>query len=197
MSRELYRRLWKDDLITYAHVAVAEGHTPQAVAAAIASDFGEKYRLRVLETPAMIEYFAAQARAAFSSQYLMEAIALLLILIGIGDTLAADVTARTREISMMQAGGLRRSWIVQIVILEGAAIGVLGLLLAGALGVVLGFFWVDVQFPAILGWNLDLHVPLGSMLVTAVVTMVLCLVGSVLPALRAAHLAIPAGLRGE
>src|SRR5262249_10207083 len=91
MSRELYRRLWKDDLITYAHVAVAEGHTPQAVAAAIASDFGEKYRLRVLETPAMIEYFAAQAREAFSSQYLMEAIALLLILIGIGDTLAAGV----------------------------------------------------------------------------------------------------------
>jgi ABC-type lipoprotein release transport system permease subunit len=74
---------------------------------------------------------------------------------------------------------------------------VLGLLLAGGLGLSLGMFWVDVQFPAILGWNLDLHVPVKSVVVTAVVTLLLCLAGSFLPALRAAHLAVPAALRNE
>jgi ABC-type lipoprotein release transport system permease subunit len=58
-------------------------------------------------------------------------------------------------------------------------------------------FWVDVQFPAILGWSLDLHAPFTSILVTAGVTLLLCLAGSFLPALRAAHLAVPAALRNE
>jgi ABC-type antimicrobial peptide transport system permease subunit len=84
-----------------------------------------------------------------------------------------------------------------MVMLEGTGIAVLGLLLAGALGFALGLFWVDVQFPAFLGWNLDLHVPVPSILITAVVTVLLCLAGSFLPSLRAAHLTVPAALRNE
>ncbi len=84
-----------------------------------------------------------------------------------------------------------------MVLLEGAGIAVMGLLLAGMLGIALGVFWVDVQFPAILGWNLELHPPVVSMIVMAVVTLLLCLAGSLLPALRAARLAVPAALRNE
>jgi putative ABC transport system permease protein len=197
MSRELYSRLWNDNLVTWIHVAVVEGHAPATVAGAIARELGRTRRLRVLDTGTMIDHWASQARQAFSLQYVMAAIALLLVLIGIGDTLAAGVAARTREVGMMRASGLRRSSIVQMVILEGTGIAVLGLLLAGALGLALGVFWVDVQFPAILGWSLDLHAPFTSILVTAGVTLLLCLAGSFLPALRAAHLAVPAALRNE
>src|SRR5262249_47864308 len=124
-------------------------------------------------------------------------IALLLVLVGIGDTLAAGVTARTREIGMMRANGLRRSRIVQMVILEAGGIAFLGLTLARAIGGGLSVFWVDVQFPAFLGWALDLHVPLPSALAMAVVTLVLCFTGALLPAIRAARLAIPTALRNE
>jgi putative ABC transport system permease protein len=197
MSRTLYQDLWNDGFVTWIHVAVGQGSDPQAVADAIAAGIGRTYRLRILSSPAMIDHFAGQARQAFSSQYLAEAIALLLVLIGIGDTLAAGVTSRTREIGMMRAVGIRRSRIIKIVMLEGAGVAALGMLLAGALGLVLGLFWVNVQFPAILGWNLDLYPPVVSMLVTASLTLLLCLAGSFLPALRAARLAVPAALRNE
>src|SRR5262245_8065197 len=197
MSRHLYSQLWNDDLVTWIYVAVAEGSDPTVVAAAIARDLGRTYRLRVVETSALIDHFAGQARQAFSVQYVMASIALLLVLVGIGDTLAAGVTARTREIGMMRANGLRRSVIVQMVMLEAGGIALLGLLLAAAVGLALSVFWVDVQFPAFLGWALDLHLPLPSVLVTAGVTLLLCFVGSLLPALRAARLAVPAALRNE
>ena len=61
----------------------------------------------------------------------------------------------------------------------------------------LGVFWVDVQFPAILGWDLELHPPLVSMFLMASVTLLLCLAGSFFPALRASRLAVPAALRDE
>jgi putative ABC transport system permease protein len=197
LSRELYRRLWHDSLVSWIHVVVEEGNDPQAVAAAIARDLGRSHRLRVLDTAAMIDHWASQARQAFSLQYVTAAIALLLVLVGVGDTLAASVAARTREIGMMRAVGLHRSGVFRIVILEGAAVAVLGLMLAGTVGLALAVFWVEVQFPAILGWSIDLHVPLASVLGTAVVTLALCLAGSFLPSLRAAHLPVTAALRNE
>jgi putative ABC transport system permease protein len=127
----------------------------------------------------------------------MEVITFLLVLIGIGDTLASGVVERTREFGMMRAVGLRRSSLFTMIILEGAAIGTLGLLLALGTGLVLGLFWVKVQFPAVLGWELDLHIPTGFVLTAASLTMLLCLAGSVLPALRATRLSVPAALRDE
>src|SRR5262249_49261718 len=132
-----------------------------------------------------------------SVTHVMELITFILVVIGIGDTLAASVNARTRELGMMRAVGLRRWRVVEMVLLEGAGIAFLGLLLSGFLGFALGVFWVDVQFPAILGWDLELHPPLVSMFLMASVTLLLCLAGSFFPALRASRLAVPAALRDE
>jgi putative ABC transport system permease protein len=145
----------------------------------------------------ILDYWASQARKAFSVQYVMAAIAMLLVLIGVGDTLAASVVARTREIGMMRAVGMPRSSVVRIVVLEGFAIAVFGLLLAGAIGLALGVFWVEVQFPAFLGWGLRLHVPLGSVLLAVIATFVLCLAGALLPSLRAARMPVTVALRNE
>jgi len=197
MSRELYAPLWNDRFVSWIDIAIQEGNDPQTVAAAIATNLGRAYRLRVWENAALLEHFASQARQAFSMQYVMAAIALLLVLVGVGDTLAASITARTREIGMMRAVGLPRSAVVRIMLLEGMAIAVLGLLLAGAVGFALGVFWVEVQFPAFLGWGLNLHVPLAFVLATVLITLTLCLAGSLLPSLRAARLPVTVALRTE
>jgi putative ABC transport system permease protein len=197
MSRSLYRELWNDTLVSWIWVAVEDGRDHHAVAAVIARALGRTYRLRVLDTAAMIDHWAGQVRQAFSLQHVTRAITFLLVLVGVGDTLAAGVAARTREIGMMRAVGLHRSGVFRIVLLEGAAIAVLGLALASVVGLALGVFWVEVQFPAFLGWSLDLHMPLASVLGAAIITLALCLAGSFLPSLRAAHLPVAAALRNE
>jgi len=197
MSRDLYRSLWNDDLVSWIDVVVDEGHDVKAMAAQIARELGRSYRLRVWERAVIVDYWASQARQAFSVQYMMAAIAMLLVLIGVGDTLAASVVARTREIGMMRAVGMPRSGVVRIVVLEAFAIAVFGLLLAGGIGLALGVFWVEVQFPAFLGWGLRLHVPLGSILVAVIATLILCLAGALLPSLRAARMQVTIALRTE
>ena len=167
------------------------------LSAAITERLGSKYRIRVQSSPELVGYFAGRVRDAFSALYLMDAIIFLLVLVGIGDTLAAGVVERTREFGLMRAVGLHRSRLFQIVMLEGAAIGVLGLVLAFAAGLALGIFWVQVQFPAILGWTLELHFPTVFALVAAAVAAALCLLGSLVPSGRAARLSVPAALRYE
>jgi putative ABC transport system permease protein len=197
LSRDVYLRLWDDPLITWAHVATSDGVSPGVVADRIRKGLAAKYRLRVLSSAEMIEYFAAQVREAFSLQHLLEIVTLFLVVVGVGDTLAAAVVARRRQFGMMRAIGLHRARLFRMVMLEGMAIGLLGVSLAVGLGVALSTFWVQVQFPALLGWTLEQYVPLAFVVVAGTVTVALCLVGAFIPSIRAASLSPVAVLRGE
>ena len=114
-----------------------------------------------------------------------------------GDNLAAGVVERMREFGMMRAVGVRRSRVSRTVVLEGAVIGGLGIWLAVLGGVALGYFWVQVQFPAILGWRLEMHFPYRFAMLTSGLALALCLLGSFLPARRAARTVPSAALRFE
>jgi putative ABC transport system permease protein len=197
MVRDVYRALWNDPTVFLVHLVLEEGARPAVVEAALLARLGARHRLQVRSSAALVEYFASQARQAFGSLGVMEAMALLLVLVGIGDTLAASVVERTRELGTMRAIGLRRAGVFRVVALEGAAIGVLGLVAAAGVGLSLGTFWVEMQFPMILGWILDLHCPVGFALRAAGLTVVICLAGSLLPALRAARLRVQEALRAE
>jgi putative ABC transport system permease protein len=161
MSRDLYRTSWNDTTIWTAKLALDAGASYAQVEQAIAAKLGTKYRLTIRSSPELIEYFAGEVRQAFSLQYLLEAITLLLVLIAIGDTLASGVFERSRELGMMRAIGLRRSRLFTIVMLEGATIAVLGLAVSTCTGLALGIFWVTTQFPALVGWDLDRTSPTG------------------------------------
>jgi putative ABC transport system permease protein len=197
MSRDLYRATWNDSLVTWVYIVLEANTDALPVRTAIERELGRKYRLRVQSSPAIIDFFAGEVRRAFSALYLMEGIIFLLVLIGIGDTLAAGVVERTREFGMMRAVGAHRSRLFGIVMLEGAVIAILGLLLAACTGIALGVFWVEVQFPAVLGWKLELHFPTLFAAAMGIATVLLCIAGSVLPSRRAARLSVPAALRYE
>jgi putative ABC transport system permease protein len=197
MSRKRYQESWHDPLVTWVHVAVDPAQSGDVVRRRIMSDIGERYRIQVRSSQELIEYFAGQARQAFGVLYLVEAITFLLVAIAIGDTLAGSVIERTRQFAMMRAIGLHRSRLVGIVVMEGIAVGTLGLCMAAATGLALGAFWVEVQFPALLGWQLEMHFPTAFALAGVVVTLALCLVGSVAPAIHAGRLAVPQALRNE
>jgi putative ABC transport system permease protein len=173
---------------------LSPGAERRTVEAAIERELGQEQRLQVRSGTELIAYFAGQARQGFRFLYVMEGITLLLVLVGISDTLATSVVERTRTFGVMRAVGLRRSQLIGMVLLEGGAIGLLGLLLALATGVALGTFWVQVQFPALVGWALDLHFPYWFVLVAATLTLVLCLVASLLPAIRASQLLVTTAL---
>jgi ABC-type antimicrobial peptide transport system permease subunit len=167
------------------------------VAATIREHLGERYRLNVRPASDLVEFFAHEARQAFSSLYVMQAVIFLLVGVAMGDMLASGVFEHVRLFAMLRAMGMTRPSVFAIVTLEGLALAVLGLVLALATGFGLGLFWVSVEFPALLGWQLDLHVPTGFIASAGVLTLLLCLLAALLPSLRAAYLSVPAGLRNE
>jgi putative ABC transport system permease protein len=197
LERELYQRAWSDEFITYVHIVLSEGADLHGVVDGIQRSAGERYGLRLYTRATILDYFAGQVRQAFALAYLMEGMTFLLLVVAIGDTLAAWVTERTRRFGIMRALGFTRRDVFELVMLEGATIGTLGLGMAAAVGAALGFFWVTIQFPALLGWRIDVHVPYAFAAAAAIVTLLLCLTGSLLPSRRAAKLVVAEALRSE
>ncbi len=195
--RDRYRAAWQDATVRCVFVRIAPGSNRSDVEAELLRRVGRQYRLQALPSEDYVDFLGGQVRQAFSVLYVMEAIVFLLVSIGIADTLGGEVFERRRELGMMRAVGIRRSHLFWMVVTEGLALGALGLVLALAAGIGLGLFWILIQFPALLGWNPELHIPYGFAALAAMLTLVLCVLASLLPSGAAARLRVAEVLRDE
>ena len=173
------------------HVLVRAPDDLTAVRGAIAAQLGRKHSLRILSTAELVEWYASQVRQAFAGLYVLAGLILLVVLCGIADTLAAGVLEQRRELATVRAAGVRARHLRHIVLIEALLLGGLGLALATAIGFALGVFWVQATIPSLLGWILQLRIPYGHIAVMAALSIVVCALAALLPAVRAAHSSPP------
>src|SRR5581483_10972482 len=195
MSRELYRSRWKDTHVTHALVRVAPGADVARVRAEIARAVGGKYTLRILSVGELVDWFTAQVRRAFSAIDALGVMVLLVVALGVADTVAAGVVERRRELAAMNAFGMRRAALARMIVVEASFLALGGVALAISAGLVLGVLWVDVTFPDLVGWVLELHVPLRALAGIAAVTVAICVGAAAVPAFRSARLRVAEALR--
>lgn len=87
-----------------------------------------------------IAWFVTQAMARQNFILsLVAAVFMVLMLLGVANTMLMSVLERTREVGTMMAVGVRRAKIVQLFLLEALGIGALGGLVGGAAGAVVVF----------------------------------------------------------
>src|SRR5262249_54563121 len=151
--------LWQDPHVTHALVRLQPGEDIEAVRERIGRAIGRRYHVRVLRIDELVAWFSEQVRRAFAGLNVLAALALVVVMVGVGDTLAAGTIERTRELGIVRAIGLRRRALGLVVAGEALIIGLLGVFLAIAFGLGLGLLWVVWTFPALLGWTLSLHLP--------------------------------------
>jgi len=194
LSREVYRRLWKDATITRAFVLVAPGHSIDQVRRSIQGRVGSRYRLQVTRLEDLSRWFASGVRDGFAFARVMAVITLVVVLFGTGDALAANVLERTREIGTLRALGLSAAQVRTMVLSQALAIGVAGSGLAVAVGMGAGLAFVWLLRP-LLGWEMELYPTFGIAFAGGALGVLACVLGAVVPAMRAARFPPAAALR--
>jgi hypothetical protein len=154
MSRALFERYWNDASVTRVHVRV----TPDAervVRERIGERFRQRYRFRMLSAGELLQYWTDQVRAAFAGLHVIGAVVLVVVLIGMADTLTASIVERTRELGMVRAVGMPRAGVAAMVLAEALVLGLVGTTLAVLLGLLEGWVWVSATLPLLLRMDVD------------------------------------------
>ena len=144
-----------------------------------------------------VQYKTQQARQVnqmLNLAYGLLALAVIIALIGIANTLALSVYERTRELGLLRAVGTTRGQLRAIVRAESLIISLFGALEGLLLGMVFG--WAIVAALHARGVT-DLVFPVGQLLITAVLAGLAGAVAAIAPSRRAARLDILRAMTAE
>ena len=116
--------------------------------------------------------------------YGLLALAIVIAVFGIVNTLGLSVIERTREVGLLRAIGMSRSRLRRMITLESVAIAVLGAVLGLGLGLVIG-----VTLRETLKNDLSsLALPLSQLVVFLVIAVVVGVLAAVVPSIRASRM---------
>jgi putative ABC transport system permease protein len=125
--------------------------------------------------------------------YGLLALAIIIAIIGIVNTLGLSVLERTREIGLLRSIGMTRRQLRRTITLESVAIAVLGAVLGMVLGLIYG-----VLLQQVLKEDLTvLAVPFSQLVVFALIAVVVGVLAAVIPAIRASRLNVLAAISSE
>lgn len=144
--------------------------------------------VEVYSGAAAVEGFGQTLNQATSLDNTIWMIVIVISAVALLNTLLLSVIERRRELGVLRAIGSSRRFSVRMVLAEAAGVGIVGALL----GLIFGFAQQYVaDLASSQAWNVDVKFePTIASLVLAVCAMLLCLIGALPPAYRAARINI-------
>jgi len=101
---------------------------------------------------------------SFAITYLLEGVAIMVGLAGVGATMSAQTIARAREFGMLRHIGVGKAQIIAMIATEGALLGLIGGLSGVALGAIIAQVLIHVINPQSFNWTMTTSWPFGTMI---------------------------------
>jgi len=176
--------------VRIVYVSAADGASPadvEELRTALTSAVEPFLVVTVLDPEQTASAFADQVNQVLVILYALLALSIVIALLGIVNTLALSIIERTREIGLLRAVGLGRLQLAGVIAIESVLTAVYGTVLGVATGIGIG-----AALPGVLADEglSTLAVPWGQVLAILGVAVVIGLVASVWPAIRAARLPV-------
>jgi putative ABC transport system permease protein len=188
VSNAQLERDWSARRDNYVFLSTTGPGVQAAVKRVLKEDFPQTEALTDQE---FIDDQAGQIDQVLALIYALLALAIIVSLFGIVNTLVLSITERTRELGMLRAIGTSRRQIRAMVRYEAIITALLGGILGAALGVILAIL---VSRPID---DFKLAIPVGSLLLLLVLSAIAGVGAAVLPARRAAKLDVLEALAYE
>jgi putative ABC transport system permease protein len=172
IDRQWYIARTADDTASQASVWLEPGTAVAAVEQSIRGRFARGDALQVYTGPALRKLSLKYFDRAFAVTYLLEAVAVLIGLVGVSFAFSSQALARRAEFGMLRHVGMLRRQVIGMLASEGAILSTIGVLYGLALGLVLSLVLVYVVNRQSFNWSIDLAVPWLQLAVLAVVLVV-------------------------
>jgi putative ABC transport system permease protein len=186
------------DRIAATAIFVKTGGGPsEQTKRALQRALGDSPAIRIADKDDLVEELTGAVGVVLTILYGMLALAVVVAVLGVVNTLAMSVHERVREIGLLRAVGLDRSGVKRMIRLEAVVISLFGGVLGIALGILLGWAVGDLAATreGIATWTLVL--PWGRLAIFLGAAALVGVLAAVGPARRAARLNLLAAINTE
>ena len=164
MDRSLFIKYWNDDSVNVFRVYLNPGATVPEVRQRILEKYAGQRQVFVLTNKELKGYILKVTDQWFGLTSVQIAVAVLVAILGIVNTLTVSITDRRRELGVLQAVGGLRGQVRRTIWLEALSIGTLGLALGFGLGAINLYYILQIVQKDIAGMRLDYAFPIGTVL---------------------------------
>lgn len=194
VNPETYAQLGDPGLVSQLKVKLASGADASAVRKALDEATSDLPTVVVSDNAEYANSLVGRFSQLFAIMYALLALAIVISVLGIVNTLGLSLVERTREIGLLRAIGLTRPQLRRVVTLESVVVAVMGAVLGVVLGLVFGVLLVHLlRDSGIRGLSVP-WLQLASYLALAVLAGVLA---AIVPARRAARMDVLAAIAEE
>jgi putative ABC transport system permease protein len=182
IDRNVYKRYWDDPTVNIFRVYLQPGASETDVKRRILEALGNQRRLFVLTNREVRQYIMRLTDQWFGITYVQIAVAVLVAVLGIINTLTVSITDRRRELGVLQAVGGLRNQVRRTIWLEALTIGLVGLILGLALGSLQLYFGLRITGEDLAGLRLNYEYPYEIALMLLPVILVAAFLSAIGPA---------------
>lgn len=197
MNRPLYTRLYDDDAINTVVVYLKKGIEVQWARRELERLFGPRYHAFTVtngEVRAEVMHIFDQT---FLITYALLAVAIVVAVLGIVNTLAALIIERKRELALLRVLGMTVSEVRRMLVLESAVLGVTSTLAGLAMGYALSWILIFVINKQSFGWTIEFHTPARLIAGSLLVTFAASVAAGLVPSRLARRIQLAAALKTE
>ncbi len=201
MERARYHQLWHDDRVTVFALYLASGadseQVRQSVTRTLTSGQDQMAPPTIIRNKDLRQEILNIFDRTFVLTYVLEAIAVLVAVLGIVNTLVTAVLERRRELATLQAIGASTRQVKRLVLWEAVYLGLIGAVLGVIGGLALAWVLIAVINKQSFGWTIQLTIPLGVLFQATVLAVTAAWLAGYFPARWAARQRVVDGLRDE
>jgi putative ABC transport system permease protein len=182
VDRSVFKKYWNDDSVNVYRIYARRGEDVAAVRERVLQTFAGHRRIFVLTNSDLKSYIVKITDQWFGLTSIQIAVAVLVAILGIVNTLTVSITDRRRELGVLQAVGGMQGQIRRTIWIEALSIAFIGLTLGFALGAINLYYILQMVLYDVGGMRLDYEYPYGTVLTLVPVMLVAAFVAAIWPA---------------
>ncbi len=197
INMRILEEWWQDGQVNRISVFVDSSADLGQVRRQILDRVGDAYRLKVLSLQELLGYHESMIDRAFAFTDAIQILVILVTVAGVLDLLLSAILERRKEMALWRVIGADRRMIETAVVLESLTIGVLGVLLGFAVGVVTSWVWVRINFRYLIGYYLEFHFSTGVAFWYAILAILMAVTAGYAAARQATKQSVLEGIHAD
>jgi putative ABC transport system permease protein len=187
MDSRVFQQYWHDDTVNIFRLYLKPGVPMADVRRSILERYAGDRQVFVLTNAELKAYILKVTDQWFGLTSVQIAVAVLVAILGIVNTLTVSITDRRRELGVLQAVGGLRGQIRRTIWIEALSIGVLGLVLGLGLGAINLYYILQIIHEDIAGMRLEYAFPVAVVAALVPTILASAFVAAIWPAESAVH----------